>query len=674
MRGGRGALLSFVLAIALAATMALAASVRTGGPPDVAAPPPLGVPEADTQKNCYLPGESITFVLRNVGTGTLFFGYVPNFVVWNETIGFVREAVDGYPRVTTRIAPGANMTWMWDGRWEREDGTHKGEIVPPADYWVIIQVLAGFPLPDLVEIARAPFSIGACEVQIGAGEDFMVDEGEAFSFDPLIFIPGNASIISISWDLDPATDANGDGNATNDVDLTGRNPEFVFGDDGIYPVVMNLRGFGVVESKTRADQDVVWAIDSSGSMATSDPSGLRKTAAKAYVDRLVPDDRVAIVDFDETATLAAGHLSMNYTAAKEAIDGIDAAGGTYLAGGMRLGLNELKDHGDADSQWLEVLISDGGSTVLRDVFEIPRAITLAQDLGVKVYTIGLRITDPDIEATMVRIANETGGRYFKAPTADAIEEIIATIEEDINKTKGTYFTVSDDVIVTVGNVDPTVAATFDLAAAPPANVTLRVAGEKWHDVSMALYRDGTEAGNVSVVRMPGSPDEQAATLSVPLYGGAANALRLVYTPLDDPVNGEVDGADPAWVNVTLANGTWFLYHHTFNVRHADTWTWEIDLTNASGGYASATLAATVADPGTDDVTVTIDWGDGVVSVVTYFNDGIGPDPYPSPGGVAVNVTLLASHAYGLPGAYVVAVTAADDDGGLATTTFDVLVP
>jgi len=674
MRGGSGRLLSLALAIVLAATVAVAASVRNGDPPDVAAPPPLGVPEADTEKNCYLPGEAVTFILRNVGTGTLFYGYRPNFVVWNETIGFVREAVDGYPRETVRLAPGENMTWSWDGKWERVDGTHKGETVPPADYWVIIQVLAGFPLPDLIEIARAPFSIGPCQVQIGAGEDFPVSEGETFSFNPLIFIPGNASIISISWDLDPATDGNGDGNATNDIDLAGRNPEFAFGDDGIYPVVMNLRGFGVVESKTRADQDVVWAIDSSGSMETSDPLGLRKTAAKTYVDRLVPDDRVAIVDFDETASLPAGHLSTNYSAAKDAIDRIDAAGGTYLAGGIRLGLNELKDHGGADSQWLEIMVSDGGSTVLRDVFDIPRAIAFAQDLGVKVYTIGLRITDPEIEATMVRIANETGGRYFKAPTQDAIEQIIATIEEDINKTKGTYFTASDEVIVTVGNGDPTVDATFDVTQAPPANLTLRVAGEKYHDVAMTLYRNGTEAGNVSVVRMPGSPDEQARTLFAPLYGGTANVLRVVYTPLDDPVNGEVWGADPAWVNVTLANGTWFLFHHTFNVQHPDTWTWEIDLTNASGGYAVATLAATITDPGSDDVTVTIDWGDGVVSVMTYFNDGIGPDPYPSPGGLAVNLTHVAAHAYGLPGAYVVTITVGDDDGGLAVMTFDVLVP
>jgi hypothetical protein len=209
--------------------------------------------------------------------------------------------------------------------------------------------------------------------------------------------------------------------------------------------------------------------------------------------------------------------------------------------------------------------------------------------------------------------------------------------------------------------------------APPANLTLRVAGEKYHDVRMTLYRNGTEVGNVSVVRMPGSPDDQAATLSAPLYGGSANTVRVVYTPWDDLVNGQPNGANPAWVNVTLPNGTYAVYHHTFNVMHPDTWVWEIDLTELSGAYASATLAATIVDPGTDDVTVTVDWGDGAVEATTYYNDGVGPDPYPSPGGTAVSLTHVAAHAYGAAGVYTVTITVTDDDDGVTVLAFALTV-
>ena len=53
-------------------------------------------------------------------------------------------------------------------------------------------------------------------------------------------------------------------------------------------------------------QDVVLVIDSSGSMAWNDPLDLRIDAAKNYVDKLKPDDRAAVVDMDDSATLLQG--------------------------------------------------------------------------------------------------------------------------------------------------------------------------------------------------------------------------------------------------------------------------------------------------------------------------------------------------------------------------------
>ncbi len=44
---------------------------------------------------------------------------------------------------------------------------------------------------------------------------------------------------------------------------------------------------------------------------------------------------------------------------------------------------------------------------------------------------------------------------------------------------------------------------------------------------------------------------------------------------------------------------------------------------------------TATDPGSDDITFTWDWGDGTSATAkTYFNDGAGPDPYPSHGGTS----------------------------------------
>ena len=50
-------------------------------------------------------------------------------------------------------------------------------------------------------------------------------------------------------------------------------------------VTLSVTGYGGTVTQT-LPINIVFAIDSSGSMQTNDPSGLRKTAAKSFVDKL----------------------------------------------------------------------------------------------------------------------------------------------------------------------------------------------------------------------------------------------------------------------------------------------------------------------------------------------------------------------------------------------------
>jgi murein DD-endopeptidase MepM/ murein hydrolase activator NlpD len=71
-------------------------------------------------------------------------------------------------------------------------------------------------------------------------------------------------------------------------------------------------------------------------------------------------------------------------------------------------------------------------------------------------------------------------------------------------------------------------------------------------------------------------------------------------------------------------------------------------------------AASAQDAGSDDLTFT--WGFGPAT--TYFNDGIDPDPFPSPLGVFPFFAADDAEVdFVLPGVYVIDVTVADDDGG-----------
>ncbi|MCJ2670448.1 MAG: right-handed parallel beta-helix repeat-containing protein [Candidatus Thermoplasmatota archaeon] len=93
---------------------------------------------------------------------------------------------------------------------------------------------------------------------------------------------------------------------------------------------------------------------------------------------------------------------------------------------------------------------------------------------------------------------------------------------------------------------------------------------------------------------------------------------------------------------------------------------------AEGSTALATSSFT--DPGTDDVTLSWTWIFGPSKEVTFFNDGMNPDPPKSPGGLRpATGSDSMTHAYTDDGVFGVTVEACDDDGGCATVALPVFV-
>jgi len=83
-----------------------------------------------------------------------------------------------------------------------------------------------------------------------------------------------------------------------------------------------------------------------------------------------------------------------------------------------------------------------------------------------------------------------------------------------------------------------------------------------------------------------------------------------------------------------------------------------------------THQASAADPGSDDLTFA--WSFGGTAI--YYNDGVGPDPFPSPGGV---FPFSASDSTGVtftgPGVRAIAVEVTDDDEGADSASLPKLV-
>lgn len=259
----------------------------------------------------------------------------------------------------------------------------------------------------------------------------------------------------------------------------------------------------------------------------------------------------------------------------------------------------------------------------------------------------------DVDATGLSVSHTYGDNGIYAVTATA-----------------TYFstyTDMDQLEVTVQNVPPTMIG--DIDATLTVNITLRVAGEKWHDVTLTVLEGNSQVGIASVTREPGSPNDQAVTLNnVAVDIVTGNAL-VEYTPLNDPINGNIWGADPAWLILTFEDGTEIILNHTFNVRHPDTWIWTLP---SFGPYlvgVPLTFEATASEVGSDDLTFTWSWGDSSPDDAnTYYNDGVGPDPHPSPEVNPITVMDSQKHTFGSQGTYNIALTVEDDDGGTATAT------
>src|SRR3989449_1932772 len=194
---------------------------------------------------------------------------------------------------------------------------------------------------------------------------------------------------------------------------------------------------------THVDQDVILAIDSSGSMQQNDPSRLRITAAKEYIGRLTRPDRVASVDFDSLAWLTrqnvggpAHHLFSaynngipDYTGAQADLDTIDQSGSTNFGAALFVANNELISYGIRSHAWAIILLTDGDNTCCPNKaggdaqarFEAARA----KANNITVFTIGL---GPGADAVLLQeIATTTGGTYYAAPNAESIRFIYLEI-------------------------------------------------------------------------------------------------------------------------------------------------------------------------------------------------------------------------------------------------------
>lgn len=163
--------------------------------------------------------------------------------------------------------------------------------------------------------------------------------------------------------------------------------------------------------------DVVFVIDTSGSMSWNDGSGLRVEAAKQFVEKLGEKDRAAVIDFDSSATLKTAFTSDHSTLASMIDECGDDNGGTNLTRGMSLAIDQFtnEEYTRTDAYKYIIFLTDGDGNYDTQL------TTEAAEQGIVVFTVGLGSSiDEDL---LKDIAEGTGGKYYFASSSDELLNI-----------------------------------------------------------------------------------------------------------------------------------------------------------------------------------------------------------------------------------------------------------
>ena len=203
-----------------------------------------------------------------------------------------------------------------------------------------------------------------------------------------------------------------------------------------------------------AGRNLMLAVDLSGSMDQKDfeLAGRRVdrlTATKAVASDFIErreGDRIGLILFGERAYLQVP-LTLDRDTVRilllEAEIGL-AGEKTAIGDAITLAVRRVHEQKDDAGEQVLVLLTDGANTA--GEVQPLKAAELAQQVGLRIYTIGIGAETMDVsslvggrrainpsadldEETLTRIAQQTGGRYFRATDTASLQDIYALVDD-----------------------------------------------------------------------------------------------------------------------------------------------------------------------------------------------------------------------------------------------------
>lgn len=212
---------------------------------------------------------------------------------------------------------------------------------------------------------------------------------------------------------------------------------------GRHLLLVGIKGYEVPKSQIPA-ANLVFLVDSSGSMQSPDKMALLKQGFAAMAGQLRPQDRVAIVAYAGSAGLVLPPTpGSDREAILAALDSLQAGGSTNGGAGIELAYAVAKQHFIKDGVNRVILASDGDfnvGTVSVDALKAMVADRRRSGIGLTVLGFGSGNLNDHLAE---QLANTGNGNYFYIDTINEGRKVL------VDQLASTVLTIAEDVKVQI---------------------------------------------------------------------------------------------------------------------------------------------------------------------------------------------------------------------------------
>lgn len=178
--------------------------------------------------------------------------------------------------------------------------------------------------------------------------------------------------------------------------------------------------------KVQNADDIVMLVDSSGSMAETDPSNQRLQAAQMLVDQMTDKNRVSVIVFNQDAEVLQPMTQVSDDKIKQQIKDKIAGnlpdGGTNLQSALDTTLKQIDETSVSGRAPMVILLSDGISEI-----NLNNSIFPYIDENITIHTVGMMKEDINGTDLLKNISDETGGNYYSVKNPDELTSVFQKI-------------------------------------------------------------------------------------------------------------------------------------------------------------------------------------------------------------------------------------------------------